>query len=100
MVATSTGAFGEPEAKARSNRTDPACAVMKADSEGFQRRYNAQWFVGGKRRTIFATTDQGQLLPMPDVATATVGRMPEEVLADARYCSEAELAEPVLTRNS
>ncbi len=38
-------------------------------------------------------TDQGQLLPMLDATAATVGRMPEEVLADAGYGNEADLAE-------
>lgn len=92
-------AFGEPEAKAQSNFTDPESAIMKTSSEGFQQCYNAQLVVDGKNQMIVATavdrgaTDQGQLLPMLDAAAATVGRMPEEVLADAGYCNEADLAE-------
>ena len=62
--------------------------------------------VGKKHRVIVATTDQqtatdrGRLLPKLDVAAATVGRMPKKVLADARYSSKADLAEPELARNS
>ena len=90
--------FGEPEAKARSNFTDPESAIMKTSSEGFQQCCNAQLVVG-KNQVIVATavdrgaTDQGQLLPMLEAAAATAGRMPEEVLADAGYCNEADLAE-------
>ncbi len=72
---------------------------MKTSSEGFQQCYNAQLVVEEKNQMIVATavdrgaTDQGQLLPMLDAAAAAVGRMPEEVLADAGYGNEADLAE-------
>ncbi len=91
-------AFGEPEPKAQSNFTDPESGIMKT-SEGFQQCYNAQVAVDGKNQMIVATvvgrgaTDQGQLLPMVDAAAATSGQMPAEVLADAGYCNEADLAE-------
>ena len=91
-------AFGEPEAKAQSNFTDPESGIMKTSSEGFQQCTNAQVAVDGKNQMIVATvvgrgaTDQGQLLPMVDAAAATGGQMPAEVLADAGYCNEAGLA--------
>ena len=71
---------------------------MKTSSEGFQQCTNAQVTVDGKNQMIAATvvgrgaTDKGQLLPMVDAAAATGGRMPAEVLADAGYCNEADLA--------
>ena len=37
-------------------------------------------------------TDRGQLLPMVDAAAATGGQMSAEVLAEAGYCNEADLA--------
>ena len=92
------GAFGEPEAKAQSNFTNPESGIMKTSSEGFQQCTNAQVAVDGKNQMIVATvvgrgaTDQGQLLPMVDAAAATGGWMPAEVLADAGYCNEADLA--------
>lgn len=90
--------FVEPEAKAQSNFACPECAIMKTSSEGFQQCYNAQLVVDGKNLMSVATavdqgvTDQGQLIHMLDAAAARVGRMPEEVLADAGYCNEADLA--------
>ena len=92
-------AFGEPEAKSQSNFTDPESAIMTTSGEGYQQCYNAQVVVDGQNQMIVATAvdrsamDQGQLLPMLDVAVATAGRMPEEVLADAGYCNEADLVE-------
>ena len=91
-------AFGEPKAKAQSNFTDPESGIMKTSSEGFQQCYNSQVVVDGKNQMSVATvvgrgaTDQGQLLPMLNAAAATGGRMPAEVLADAGYCNEANLA--------
>ena len=43
-------AFGEPEAKAQSNFTDPESAIMKTSSEGFQQCYNAHSLWTGRTR--------------------------------------------------
>ena len=91
--------FGEPEANAQSNFTDPESAIMKTGGEEFQQCYNGQLVVFGKSQVIVApavdrhATNQGLLLPMLDAAAATVGRFPEEVLLVAGYCNEADLAE-------
>ena len=41
-------AYGEPEAKAQSNFTDPQSRIMKTSTEGFQQCYNAQLAVEGR----------------------------------------------------
>ena len=43
-------AYGEPEAKAQSNFTDPQRQTMKTSSEGFQECYNAQMAVDGQHQ--------------------------------------------------
>ena len=47
-------AFGEPEAKAQSNFTDPKSGIVKTSSEGFQQCTNAQVAVDGKNQMIVA----------------------------------------------
>ena len=42
--------YGEPDAKAQSNFTDPESRIMKTSSEGFQQCYNAQTVVDGRGR--------------------------------------------------
>ena len=62
-------AYGEPEAKAQSNFTDPQSRIMKTSTEGFQQCYNAQLAVEGENQLIVAAevtsnaSDQGQMLP-------------------------------------
>ena len=62
-------AYGEPEAKAQSNFTDPQSRIMKTSTEGFQQCYNAQLAVDGAHQLIVAAevtsnaSDQGQMLP-------------------------------------
>ncbi len=89
--------YGEPDAKAQSNFTDPESRIMKTSSEGFQQCYNAQTVVDGDNQVVVATTvtdsasDQGQLIPMVDAVRDAFGETPEQVLADAGYCSEPNL---------
>ena len=70
---------------------------MKTSSEGFQQCYNAQTVVDGDNQVVVATTvtdsasDQGQLIPMVDAVRDAFGETPEQVLADAGYCSEPNL---------
>ena len=91
-------AYGEPEAKAQSNFTDPQSRIMKTSTEGFQQCYNAQLAVEGENQLIVAAevsakaSDQGQMLPRLDEVEADYGAGPETVLADAGYCNEADLA--------
>ena len=85
------------DAKAQSNFTDPESRIMKTSSEGFQQCYNAQTVVDGDNQVVVATTvtdsasDQGQLIPMVDAVRDAFGETPEQVLADAGYCSEPNL---------
>ena len=92
-------AYGEPEAKAQSNFTDPQSQIMKTSSEGFQQCYNAQMAVDGEHQIIVATevgpqvNDQGQLVGLLDGVNETFGVEPAMVLADAGYCNEPDLLE-------
>ena len=86
----------EPADKAQQNFTDPDSHVMPTKS-GFIQGYNAQAAVDGARQIILAHTltnspsDQGQLSPLLDGIKANLGTNPEEVSADAGYCSQANL---------
>ena len=70
---------------------------MKTSAEGFQQCYNAQTVVDDAQQMVVAAavgsgaSDQGQMLPLLDSVAAGFGATPEEVLADAGYCSEADL---------
>ena len=90
--------YGEPDAKAQSNFTDPHSRIMKTSSDGFQQCYNAQLAVDDAHQLIVAAevtanaSDQGQLLPRLDEVKAAYGAVPERVLADAGYCNERDLS--------
>jgi len=91
-------AYGEPEAQAQDNFTDPESRIMKTSQEGFQQCYNAQVAVEGENQLIVATevsssaTDQGRMVPLLDEVETTFGERPASALADAGYCNEADLA--------
>ena len=53
-------AYGEPEAKAQSNFTDPQSRIMKTSTEGFQQCYNAQLAVDGAHQLIVAAAGDGE----------------------------------------
>ena len=86
----------EPDAKAQKNFTDPESRIMKS-KDGFVQAYNAQAAVDGKAQIIVAhdvtqsAVDCGQLVPMTDAIETNLGRKPEQLSADAGYCSEANL---------
>jgi transposase len=88
---------GEPKPKDQENFTDPDSRIMKT-SKGFEQCYNAQIAVDGESRLIVGTlvdncaADVGQLLPVLDVATENTGLPAQQVLADAGYRSEDNLA--------
>ena len=90
--------YGEPDATAQDNFTDPESRIMKTSAEGFQQSYNAQVAVEGGNQLIVATgvtsnaSDQGHLVRLLDDVQATHGERPATVLADAGYCNEADLA--------
>ena len=86
-----------PGPKAQKNFTDPESRIMKT-KDGFIQGYNAQAAVDAEAQVIVAHgldangSDQHQLTPMVDAVEANMGRKPEEVSADAGYCSDANLA--------
>jgi hypothetical protein len=85
-----------PDPKAQYNFTDPESRIMKSP-DGFVQAYNAQiavddqQFIVGQRVTQ-ATNDKQQLMPMITAIAAQSGDTPPQVLADAGYCSDANLA--------
>ena len=64
--------FGQLDASAQSNFTDPESQIMNTSIEGFQQCYNAQTVVDEIHQIIVATnveantSAQGQLLPLFD----------------------------------
>src|ERR1700683_4918119 len=86
----------EPSDKAQRNFTDPDSRVMPTKS-GFIQGYNAQAAVNGAHQIIVAHTltsspsDQAQFAPLLDAIKANLGKTPDEVSADAGYCSQANL---------
>src|ERR1700739_4319547 len=86
----------DPDPKAQKNFTDPESRIMKT-KDGFIQGYNAQAAVDAEAQVIVAHgldangSDQHQLTPMVDAVEANMGRKPEQVSADAGYCSDATL---------
>jgi transposase len=89
-------AFGEPEAKAQDNFTDPQSRIMKTP-HGFEQCYNAQASVD-ERGLIVATevidagTDSRHLIPMVEATRKNTQALPQMILADSGYASEANFA--------
>jgi transposase len=88
---------GTPKPTAQRNFTDPESRIMLG-RDGFLQAYNAQAAVDADSQVIVAhrttnsASDQDGLLPLLDATAANTGRMPDEVSADAGFCSEANLA--------
>src|SRR6266446_5479880 len=86
----------QPNPKAQRNFTDPESRIMKS-KDGFVQAYNAQAAVDAGAQIIVAHdltqcgSDSGQLVPMTDAIETNLGRKPEQLSADAGYCSEANL---------
>jgi transposase len=85
-----------PEGKAQRNFTDPESRILKT-KDGYIQGYNAQAAVDGDHQIIVAQTltnsssDQAQLAPLLDGIRANLGTNPDEVSADAGYCSDTNL---------
>ena len=86
----------EPGGKAQRNFTDPESRIMKT-KDGYIQGYNAQAAVDAQAQIIVAhdldacQSDQHQLAPAMDAVQANLGRGPEQMSADAGYCSDANL---------
>lgn len=82
-----------PDDKDQSNFTDPQSRIMKT-TDGFQQCYNGQLAVDGEFQLIVANhqgnnpSDNGCLVPLLDAVNDTLGRYPEQCLADAGYRNE------------
>jgi transposase len=86
--------FGEPREKDQDNFTDPESRIMKMGN-GFEQSYNAQAAVDEANQIIVAVSvtncavDKAQLIPMIEATKETTGELPQQVLADSGYRSEA-----------
>jgi transposase len=84
-----------PDPKAQYNFTDPESRIMKGP-DGFVQAYNVQiavdelQFIVGQTVTQ-DTNDKKQLLPMITTIAQQSGDTPTQLLADAGYCSDANL---------
>ena len=83
--------------KAQRNFTDPDSRIMKTADGSFHYAYNAQAIVDADHQIIVATTltnigvDLEQVVPMLEKLQVTTGVLPGQILADAGYCSAANL---------
>jgi transposase len=85
-----------PADKAQYNFTDPESRIMHGP-DGFVQAYNAQVAVNELQLIVGhgvtqEPNDKRQLLPMITAITEQAGTAPTEVLADAGYCSDDNLA--------
>lgn len=91
-----------PDKKAQRNFTDPESRIMKTADGSFHYAYNAQAVVDEESQVVLAAevtqqaNDVEQLISMIGVTEgnlddADIDASPEVVLADAGYCSEANL---------
>lgn len=84
----------KPNAKEQRNFTDPESRIMKVGGD-FEQCYNAQAAVDKKHQIILAVcvsqnaNDKKLLEPVVQLVANTLGIMPDRVLADAGYFSEA-----------
>jgi transposase len=86
-----------PKPKAQRNFTDPDSKIMLTGDGAFHQCYNAQAVVDEDHQVIVATdvntnaADVGNLMPMTEQTTANTGQAPDQMLADAGYCSADNL---------
>ena len=90
-----------PDPKAQYNFTDPESRIMKGP-DGFVQAYNVQVAVDDLQLIVGQavtqdTNDKRQLLPMIVTIARQSGDTPTQVLADAGYVSEENLAAIALT---
>jgi transposase len=87
----------KPDSKAQYNFTDPESRIMKGP-DGFVQAYNVQVAVDEVLQLIVGqavtqeTNDKHQLMPMITTIEQQSGDTPPELLADAGYCSDENLA--------
>jgi transposase len=86
----------KPDPKAQYNFTDPESRIMKGP-DGFVQAYNVQVAVNEQQLIVGQavtqdTNDKKQLIPMITIIEEQSGDTPTQLLADAGYCSDANLA--------
>ena len=88
-----------PKPKAQRNFTDPDSRIMLTSRGSFEQTYNAQAVVDGDHQVIVAAdlhdcaSDVNSLIPMVEQTASNTGEHPEQLLADAGYCSERNLTD-------
>jgi len=91
-----TDAAGNPKPQAQRNFTDPDSHILKG-SDGWIQGYNAQAAVDSDHQVIVAIgvsnqpSDAVHLLPMLERIQSNTGQWPDALIADAGYCSTANL---------
>jgi transposase len=86
----------KPDGKAQYNFTDPESRIMKSP-DGFVQGYNVQVAVDELQLIVGhavtqETNDKKQLMPMITTIERQSGDTPSQLLADAGYCSDINLA--------
>jgi hypothetical protein len=86
----------KPDSKAQYNFTDPESRIMKGP-DGFVQAYNVQVAVDDLQLIVGQavtqeTNDKQQLMPMMTTIEQQSGDTPTQLLADAGYCSDENLA--------
>jgi transposase len=97
--ATAAGKSDEsakPDSKMQYNFTDPESRIMKGP-DGFVQAYNVQvavdaWQLIVGHAVTQETNDKQQLMPMITAIVQQSGDAPTQLLADAGYCSDANVA--------
>jgi Transposase DDE domain len=105
LRAAAAGARAVPKPAAQRNFTDPESRIMKTADGSFHQCFNAQAVVDEDHQVIVATdlnncaADSQTLVPMTEQISANTGLVPKPLLADAGYCSQANLeaAEQITT---
>jgi transposase len=88
---------GVPRPTAQRNFTDPDSRIMKDADKAFIQGYNAQAAVDAQAQIIVACTvtnqaaDAPHLVPVMEQIVQTSGQPPRVLLADAGYCSAANI---------
>ena len=91
-----TTAAGDPKAHAQRTVTDPDSHILKG-GDGWIQGYNCQAAVDGDHQIIVAVgvsnqaSDQHHFIPMLERIVANSGQLPEKMIADAGYCSTANI---------
>ncbi len=91
-----TDGIGNPKPQSQRNFTDPDSHILKG-ADGWIQGYNCQAAVDSDHQVIVAIgvsnqpSDAVHLLPMLERIQANTGELPDALIADAGYCSTANL---------